>query len=88
LKAIILKYTLAYRDLWGLVWIFQDGHLRTFLVSIRRQYRRYATSAIFCDAFGLSMDYEVFLLSRIKECYDATHDNHAASFGGFATTGW
>jgi RND superfamily putative drug exporter len=42
---------------------------------------------IFCLTFGLSMDYEVFLLTRIKEEYDRTGDNRLATAEGLATTG-
>ncbi|HBN09474.1 MAG TPA: hypothetical protein DD435_12765 [Cyanobacteria bacterium UBA8530] len=42
---------------------------------------------IFCVVFGLSMDYEVFLLSRIKESYDQSGDNRAATAEGLALTG-
>jgi len=41
---------------------------------------------VFAIVFGLSMDYEVFLLSRIKEEFDASHDNDAATIGGLAAT--
>lgn len=42
---------------------------------------------VFAIVFGLSMDYEVFLLSRIKEEFDVTHDNDAATIAGLAATG-
>jgi RND superfamily putative drug exporter len=42
---------------------------------------------MFCIAFGLSMDYEVFLLSRIKEEYDRTGDNTASVALGLERTG-
>ena len=42
---------------------------------------------MFCVAFGLSMDYEVFLLSRIKETYDAGADNTTAVAVGLERTG-
>lgn len=42
---------------------------------------------IFCLTFGLSMDYEVFLLTRIKEVYDQTGDNRQATAEGLASTG-
>ena len=64
----------------AMVWIFQDGHLSGLLglhaapeCSTRR-----CPILMFCIAFGLSMDYEVFLLSRIKEEYDRTGDNTRA----------
>ncbi len=44
-------------------------------------------ATIFCIVFGLSMDYEVFLISRIKEAYDATGDNALATEEGLAATG-
>ncbi|OGT94351.1 MAG: hypothetical protein A2083_10450 [Gemmatimonadetes bacterium GWC2_71_9] len=42
---------------------------------------------VFAIVFGLSMDYEVFLLARIKEEFDQTHDNDAATVAGLAATG-
>ena len=42
---------------------------------------------MFCTLFGLSMDYEVFLLSRIREHYLATHDNAASVARGLERTG-
>ncbi len=42
---------------------------------------------LFCIAFGLSMDYEVFLLSRSKELHDAGASNEEAVAGGLARTG-
>jgi len=70
------------------VWIFQDGNLSGVLGFT-------ATGAIdasmpilmFCIAFGLSMDYEVFLLSRIKEEHDRTGDNGASVALGLERTG-
>jgi RND superfamily putative drug exporter len=41
---------------------------------------------MFCIAFGLSMDYEVFLLSAVREQYDRTHDNATAVAEGLAST--
>lgn len=42
---------------------------------------------IFCVVFGLSMDYEVFLLSRMKESFDQTGDNRHSTLEGLAFTG-
>lgn len=42
---------------------------------------------VFAIVFGLSMDYEVFLLSRIKEEFDLSHDNDAATIAGLSATG-
>ena len=42
---------------------------------------------MFCMAFGLSMDYEVFIMSRIKESNERTHDSDAAVVEGLSRTG-
>ena len=55
-----------------MVWIFQDGHGSGLLDFTADGRHRHVAMPIlmFCIAFGLSMDYEVFLLSRIKEEHD------------------
>lgn len=88
LKAIILN-TLSLTATFGaLVWIFQDGHLRD-LLGFQSIGSIDATQPIliFAVAFGLSMDYEVFLLSRIKERYDETGNNRIAVASGLQRTG-
>lgn len=89
LKAILLNVLSLSATFGGLVWIFQDGHLQN-LLSFTSTGSIDATQPIliFAIAFGLSMDYEVFLLSRIKERYDATGDNRAAVSSGLQRTGW
>ena len=47
----------------------------------------YVPVFMFAIVFGLSMDYEIFLLSRVKEHWDRTHDQHAAVAGGLSATG-
>ena len=83
IKALVLNLLSLTATFGAMVWIFQDGHLSGLLDFT-------ATGAIdtstpilmFCIAFGLSMDYEVFLLSRIKEEHDRTGDNdHAVALG-------
>jgi trehalose monomycolate/heme transporter len=89
LKAIVLN-TLSLTATFGaLVWIFQEGHLE-HLLGFQSLGSLDATQPvlIFAIAFGLSMDYEVFLLSRIKEQFDATGDNRAAVALGLQRTGW
>jgi putative drug exporter of the RND superfamily len=46
----------------------------------------YVPVLVFVIAFGLGMDYEVFLLSRIKEAFDRSHDNDAATTEGLTAT--
>jgi trehalose monomycolate/heme transporter len=88
LKAILLN-TLSLSATFGaLVWIFQDGHLSQVLnFQSNGSIDGTQTILIFALAFGLSMDYEVFLLSRIKEQFDATGDNRAAVASGLQRTG-
>ncbi len=87
-KAIILNILSLSATFGGLVWIFQDGHLQK-LLSFQSTGSIDATQPvlIFAIAFGLSMDYEVFLLSRIKERFDQTGDNRLAVSSGLQRTG-
>ncbi len=89
LKAIVLNILSLSATFGGLVWIFQDGHLQN-LLGFQSTGSIDATQPvlIFAIAFGLSMDYEVFLLSRIKERFDQTGDNRAAVSSGLQRTGW
>lgn len=89
LKAIVLNILSLSATFGALVWIFQDGHLQN-LLGFQSTGSIDATQPvlIFAIAFGLSMDYEVFLLSRIKERYDQIGDNRAAVSSGLQRTGW
>ncbi len=88
IKALVLNALSLTATFGAMVWIFQDGNLSDLLGFT-------ATGAIdtsmpilmFCIAFGLSMDYEVFLLSRIKEEHDRTGDNEASVALGLERTG-
>ena len=51
----------------ALVWVFQDGHLGALGTTTNGTLVANVLVLLFCIAFGLSMDYEVFLLSRIRE---------------------
>jgi RND superfamily putative drug exporter len=70
-----------------MVWIFQDGHLASFLGFTPRPTDTAMPVLLFCIAFGLSMDYELFVISRIKELHDAGFPNADAVTGGLARTG-
>jgi RND superfamily putative drug exporter len=72
----------------AIVWIFQQGHLSGLLNFTATGFID-PTMPILMLAiiFGLSMDYEVFLLSRVRERYDVTGDNTAAVAGGLQRTG-
>jgi RND superfamily putative drug exporter len=88
IKAIILNLLSLTATFGALVWIFQQGHLSDAL-NFNPTGTIDATNPIlmFCVAFGLSMDYEVFLLSRIKEEYDLTGDNTSSVAWGLEHTG-
>jgi RND superfamily putative drug exporter len=88
IKALVLNLLSLTATFGAMVWIFQDGHLSGLLDFTATG--RIDTSMpilMFCIAFGLSMDYEVFLLSRIKEEYDRTGDNAASVSLGLERTG-
>ncbi len=87
-KAIVMN-TLSLGATFGaLVWIFQDGHLSGLL-----GFQAFGAIEVWCPivvfvfAFGLSMDYEVFLLSRIKESYDEYPDSDHAVAAGLQRSG-
>ena len=89
LKAIVLN-TLSLSATFGvLVWGFQDGHLQGWVgdFTVTGTIIWSVVMLLFCISFGLSMDYEVFLLSRIKEEYDLTGDNTLAVARGLERTG-
>ena len=88
LKAIVLN-TLSLTATFGLmVWVFQDGNGAGLLDFTATGLTDTTTPILmFCIAFGLSMDYEVFLLSRIKEEHDRTGDNDLAVATGLEKTG-
>ncbi|HEX2312197.1 MAG TPA: MMPL family transporter, partial [Thermomonospora sp.] len=87
LKAILIA-TLSLTATFGtLVWVFQEGHLSGALgFTATGTIETSLPVTMFCLAFGLSMDYGVFLLARIKEEYDRTGDNQAAVAAGLRHT--
>ena len=88
LKALLLNILSLSATFGAMVWIFQEGHLSGVL-NFTATGTLDATTPIlmFCIAFGLSMDYEVFLLSRIKEEHDRTGDNTRSVAMGLERTG-
>ena len=88
LKAVVVN-TLSIAAAFGvMVWVFQEGHLESLL--------RFVSSGgievdlpilVFCSVFGISMDYEVFLLSRMREAWLETGDNQAGVAHGLEKTG-
>src|SRR5450755_4059716 len=87
-KAIVMNVLSLSATFGVIVWIFQEGHL-SGLLGFTATGTIDPTMPILMLAiiFGLSMDYEVFLLSRIREQYDLTGDNTAAIASGLQRTG-
>ena len=88
IKAVLMNILSLGASFGAIVWIFQDGHL-SGLLDFTPTGTLEATQPILVLAlvFGLSMDYEVFLMSRIREQYDLTGDNTAAVATGLQRTG-
>ncbi|MCC6434670.1 MAG: MMPL family transporter [Acidimicrobiales bacterium] len=88
LKALALNLVSLTATFGALVWVFQDGHLGgLFGVTATGRLDVFTPILMFCVAFGLSMDYEVFLLAAIKEHYDHHGDNAAAVVHGLGRSG-
>jgi len=88
IKAIVMNLLSIGAAFGVITWIFQDGHLSGLLHFTPTGYVE-ASQPILVMAilFGLSMDYEVFLLSRVRERWDQLGDNVAAVAGGVQRTG-
>lgn len=88
LKAVAMNAVSITASFGVVTWIFQQGHLSDLLGFESTGYLD-STNPILMLAilFGLSMDYEVFLLSRVREQWDRTHDNDLAVATGVQKTG-
>jgi RND superfamily putative drug exporter len=89
LKALVLNVLSLCATFGAMVWVFQQGHLVGLIGDpvVTGTLDTTVPILMFCLLFGLSMDYEVFLLSRIKEVWDATGDNTRAVAVGLQRTG-
>ncbi|MFF5444566.1 MMPL family transporter [Streptomyces sp. NPDC012888] len=88
LQAVLLN-ALSLTAMFGaVVWVFQEGNLSGLLsFTATGDIETTLPVLMFCIAFGLSMDYGVFLISRIKEEYERTGDHEGAVRTGLARTG-
>ena len=88
LKAVLLNVLSILASYGALVFVFQQGHF-SGLLNFEAMGVIEATLPIllFAIIFGLSMDYEIFLLSRVAEAYDRTGDNEAAVAEGLQKSG-
>jgi RND superfamily putative drug exporter len=88
LKAILMDSLSLFASYGALVIIFQKGFLSSVLGFQPLGFVEATLPIImFCMLFGLSMDYEVFLLSRIQEVYEETGDNYFSVTSGLAHSG-
>ena len=87
IKAVLMTLLSISASFGALVWIFQEGNFAEALAFDPLGYTIAGNPIImFCTLFGLSMDYEVLLLSRIQEAYRRTGDNTASVAEGLAKT--
>jgi RND superfamily putative drug exporter len=91
LKALLLNALSLTAAFGALVWIFQDGNLGGIGTTATGTLVASVPVLLFCLAFGLSMDYEVFLISRIREFWlvsgKTRADNDESVALGLARTG-
>ena len=88
IKAIVLNLLSVGAAYGVLVWIFQYGHLESFLGLQARpaSITSWMPLFLFVVLFGLSMDYHVFILTRIREAYDRGMPTEEAVAHGIKTT--
>ena len=87
LKAIIMNVISISASFGALVWIFQQGHLSHLLNFTAAPLDPSVPVLLFCIVFGLSMDYEVLLISRIQEEFRRTGDTRLAVAEGLERSG-
>jgi len=87
IKAVLMNLLSIAASFGALVWIFQDGHFAGLLGFEPRPIEPTLPLLLFCTLFGLSMDYEVLLLTRIQEEYERTGDNAGAVAEGLERSG-
>src|SRR3989441_1935816 len=87
LKAVVMNLLSITASYGALVWIFQEGHLSGWLGFTPAPIETPIPLIMFCILYGLSMDYEVLLLSRTHEEYLKSGDNARAVATSLAYTG-
>ncbi|NNN07859.1 MAG: MMPL family transporter [Acidimicrobiaceae bacterium] len=88
IKAALLNLFSIAAAYGVLVAVFQWGWGRSLLgLNENVPIESYVPMVLFAVVFGLSMDYEIFLLSRVKESWELTHDNHESVAEGLSRTG-
>ena len=87
LKAVLTNLFSISASFGAMVWIFQEGHLSQLLGFSAQAIDPSLPVILFSIVFGMSMDYEVLLISRIQEEYRRTGDNQAAVAMGLEKSG-
>src|SRR5439155_15340850 len=88
INAVVMNFLSLSATFGALVWVFQDNHLAGLLGFQQTGWVDVTLLVLlFCVAFGVSMDYEVFLLSRMKEEYTTSRNNTTAVAYGIVKTG-
>ncbi|MGE0520141.1 MAG: MMPL family transporter [Candidatus Binatia bacterium] len=87
LKAVLMNALSVTASFGALVWIFQEGHLANVLHFEAAPLDPTVPVLLFCVVFGLSMDYEVLMLARMREEYLRTGDNTWAVAEGLERSG-
>ena len=88
IKAVLMNLVSIGASFGVVVWVFQDGHLADFLGFTPTGFIEPSNPILMLAVlFGLATDYEVFLLSRVREEWDRTGDNTASVASGLQHTG-
>ncbi|HEX4289646.1 MAG TPA: MMPL family transporter [Trebonia sp.] len=89
LKAVVFNLISLTAAYGVMTWVFQDGHgsMAVFGVPATGAITMWVPLMVFAFLFGLSMDYEVFILTRVREAYDASGDARSAVVTGLGRTG-
>src|SRR5713226_1356412 len=87
LKAVLTNLFSISASFGAMVWIFQEGHLSQLLGFTAQSIDPSIPVILFSIVFGMSMDYEVLLISRIQEEYKRTGDNQAGVAMGLEKSG-
>ncbi|MGD0704028.1 MAG: MMPL family transporter [Trebonia sp.] len=88
-KAVVFNLVSLAAAYGVITWVFQDGHgsMAVFGVPATGAITMWVPLMVFAFLFGLSMDYEVFIITRIREAYDSSLDTRSAVVTGLGRTG-
>ena len=87
IEAVVMNFLSMAASFGALVWIFQEGHLRWLLDFQPGPLEPALPVLLFCTLFGLSMDYQVLMLSRMREEWSRSHDNRRSVAEGLEQSG-